>query len=319
MNVRVAFLGSSVALGLFAVGGCAPPDGSQGDSATSETSDALTSGSAISNIALANVGHSACGANSQGGIGYASSCYGNGGQPEYWCADFARWVWGAAGVGDLGGLTAGAGSFFVYGLAHGTLSGTPHVGDAVVFNYQGGGYADHVAIVARVNGDGSIETVSGDWGGQSGSEAHFSSTSSVVLNAPAYPGLVNTVPGPIQMKISGFISPVGLTEAPAGAPAPQAPYYRAIAHDGSDNGYWIVGGDGGVFAFGGAPFDGSTGGKALAAPVVGMAATPSGNGYWLVASDGGLFSFGGAGFHGSIGGTHFNAPVDGMTPKPSCN
>ncbi len=61
--------------------------------------------------------------------------------------------------------------------------------------------------------------------------------------------------------------------------------------------------DGGVFAFGDAPYLGSMGGTALYAPVVGMAATPDGKGYWLVAADGGVFAFGDAGFYGSMGGS----------------
>jgi len=41
----------------------------------------------------------------------------------------------------------------------------------------------------------------------------------------------------------------------------------------------------------------------VAAPIVGMAATPDGGGYWLVAADGGIFSFGRATFHGSPAGS----------------
>ena len=37
------------------------------------------------------------------------------------------------------------------------------------------------------------------------------------------------------------------------------------------HGYWLVASDGGVFSFGDAAFDGSTGGIRLAKPVVGMA------------------------------------------------
>jgi len=35
-------------------------------------------------------------------------------------------------------------------------------------------------------------------------------------------------------------------------------------------GYWLVGSDGGVFAFGAATFEGSMAGRALNAPVVGI-------------------------------------------------
>src|SRR5262249_28674832 len=173
-------------------------------------------------IAMDNVGNTACGPNSQGGQGFESSCTGNGGQPEYWCADFATWVWATAGA-DVTGLTAAAGSFYCYGQNNGTLSSTPHVGDAVVFDYQGNCWADHVAIVTQVNGDGSIVTASGDWNGQSGSEAYFSSTSHVVVNQPAYPGDVGSSPGVIGMTISGFISPVGIADSspPPATPPPE--------------------------------------------------------------------------------------------------
>jgi hypothetical protein len=60
----------------------------------------------------------------------------------------------------------------------------------------------------------------------------------------------------------------------------------------------MVASDGGIFAFGDAAFHGSTGGDALASPVIGMTAT--GSGYWLAASDGGVFSFG-VPFKGSVG------------------
>jgi hypothetical protein len=67
-----------------------------------------------------------------------------------------------------------------------------------------------------------------------------------------------------------------------------------------------------MFSFGGAIFHGSTGGVALAKPVVGMAATPDGGGYWLVASDGGIFAFGTAGYYGSVPGIPVTSP-----PPPS--
>ena len=80
----------------------------------------------------------------------------------------------------------------------------------------------------------------------------------------------------------------------------------------SNTGYWEVASDGGIFAFGDAPFFGSMGGMTLNKPVVGMAATPDGQGYWLVASVGGIFAFGDAGFFGSKGGMTLNRPVVGM-------
>ncbi len=64
-------------------------------------------------------------------------------------------------------------------------------------------------------------------------------------------------------------------------------------------GYWLVGGDGGVFSFG-PSFYGSTGNLKLNQPVVAMTSTGDGKGYWFVAKDGGVFSYGDATFHGSV-------------------
>jgi hypothetical protein len=176
-------------------------------SALATSASANVSSATIVSIAKANVGKGACSTNSTGGKSFASSCTGNGGSPEYWCADFALWVWEQAGA-DVSGLTAAAGSFYVYGQNHGTLHQTPSLGDAIVFNYQGGGYADHVAIVTTVNSNGTIETVSGDWGGQSGTEAQFASTSHVVLNTPAYSGTDGSYASEMGYTISGYISPI---------------------------------------------------------------------------------------------------------------
>ncbi|HUR18956.1 MAG TPA: hypothetical protein VMZ51_08490 [Acidimicrobiales bacterium] len=93
--------------------------------------------------------------------------------------------------------------------------------------------------------------------------------------------------------------------------------YRDASVPGYPAGYWSVASDGGIFAFGGAPFLGSTGGIKLNKPVVGMARTPTGKGYWLVATDGGVFAFGDAAFHGSTGAIKLNQPIVGMAATPS--
>jgi hypothetical protein len=100
------------------------------------------------------------------------------------------------------------------------------------------------------------------------------------------------------------------------ASAPPVVALPSVAPTPAAAGHWLVASDGGVFALGGAPFFGSTGGLRLNRPVVGMTATQTGRGYWLVASDGGIFTFGDAAFHGSTGSVRLNRPVVGMAASP---
>jgi hypothetical protein len=82
-------------------------------------------------------------------------------------------------------------------------------------------------------------------------------------------------------------------------------------------GYRLVATDGGVFSFGTAGFQGSTGDVQLNQPIRTMATTPSGDGYWLAAEDGGMFTFGDAAFFGSTGSMRLNRPIVGMAPTPT--
>ena len=65
-------------------------------------------------------------------------------------------------------------------------------------------------------------------------------------------------------------------------------------------GYWLIGADGSVYAFGDAKDEGGAGGQMRPDPVVAAAATPDGGGYWLVTSNGQVMAFGDAGSYGSI-------------------
>jgi hypothetical protein len=96
-----------------------------------------------------------------------------------------------------------------------------------------------------------------------------------------------------------------------------------IASTKSGNGYWMVGADGGVFAFGDAVYRGSSGQIDTAKPaggsnsfvpykpIVGMTITPTGNGYWMVGADGGVFAFGDAVYRGSSGQIDTAKPAGG--------
>ena len=88
------------------------------------------------------------------------------------------------------------------------------------------------------------------------------------------------------------------TGRPAASRLNQPVVGMAATADG--DGYWLVASDGGIFTYGDAPFDGSTGSLALSQADRGHGgAAPDGGGYWLVAADAGVFTFGDAEFSGS--------------------
>jgi hypothetical protein len=101
-----------------------------------------------------------------GALSAGSKCAG-GWRSEAWCADFARWVWGRAGV-NTSGLTAGAISFQAYGTKRGTwhagssLAGV-QAGDVLGWHFGGGSGDDHVGVVVAVGAD-SVTTVDGNYG-----------------------------------------------------------------------------------------------------------------------------------------------------------
>ena len=149
----------------------------------------------------------ACGPNKAGTTGYFHSCNGNNGRPEYWCADFARWVWWKAGaVNTAPGthtLNALAASFVNYGPVR---RRNPKVGDAVLFHDEYG-KIHHVAIVVRVRPDGRIASIGGDEGGTGHGEAAYARTAYVKRDGP-YDSAYGSLAESIGMHISGYVSPV---------------------------------------------------------------------------------------------------------------
>ena len=130
--------------------------------------------------------------------------------------------------------------------------------------------------------------------------------------------LSSTSTNSVTLTVSSQSSP----PAPTTSPTTSTPSPVPAANDG----YWLVGSDGGIFTFGSAQFYGSTGNLRLQRPVVGITPASNDEGYWLVASDGGIFTFGNLNFYGSIPGlgiapagsglSHsLNAPIVGMVPS----
>jgi len=158
-----------------------------------------------------------------------------------------------------------------------------------------------------VGSDGGIFTF--------GSAVFHGSTGSLKLNRPivgitptsdeAGYWLVGSDGGVFAFGDAGFYGSLpGLGLAPAGTTgarhldAPMAGVVPSI----DDKGYFMVGSDGGVFAFGDARFEGSCPGiGGCSGTAVAVAPDASGNGYWLVTSTGHIYAFGDAPFFGAPG------------------
>jgi hypothetical protein len=159
-----------------------------------------------------------------------------------------------------------------------------------------------------VGGDGGIFTF--------GSAQFYGSTGSLHLQRPVV-GITPTTDrggywlvasdgGIFAFGDSGFYGSIpGLGIAPAGTPGTtkrlNAPIVGMVpSADGG--GYFMVGSDGGVFAFGDAKFEGSCPGiGGCAGAAVAVMPDASGNGYWLVTSTGDIYTFGDATYYGAPG------------------
>ncbi|RPF33818.1 CHAP domain-containing protein [Streptomyces sp. TLI_185] len=145
--------------------------------------------------------------------GYLTSCRGNKGRGEYWCSDFARWVWDRAGF-HTEYLDPRARSFKEQRGRYGGEHSAPQVGDAALFHDIAGGaqgVVHHVAVVVAVDG-GSVTIVSGDVGGEENvsapegnEEAHYAHTAKVREDT------LGSAPGTMfgnSEAIDGYVSPV---------------------------------------------------------------------------------------------------------------
>ncbi len=158
-----------------------------------------------------------------------------------------------------------------------------------------------------VGSDGGIFTF--------GSAAFHGSTGSLNLDRPVVGitptsdeggyWLVGSDGGVFAFGDAGFYgSTPGLGLAPAGAAAGRhlnAPM-AGVVPSVDDKGYFMVGSDGGVFAFGDARFEGSCPGiGGCSGSAVAVAPDASGSGYWLVTSTGRIYTFGDAPYFGAPG------------------
>ena len=95
-----------------------------------------------------------------------------------WCGSFVMWCANEAGVKlpNTVSTMAGAAAFKKMGTWTDALGATPQPGDIVYFDFAAGGAPiEHVGIVVKDNGDGTITTIEGNTAGdkkKSGSQAN---------------------------------------------------------------------------------------------------------------------------------------------------
>ncbi len=158
-----------------------------------------------------------------------------------------------------------------------------------------------------VGSDGGIFTF--------GSARFYGSTGSLTLQRPVV-GIVPTVDrggywldasdgGVFAFGDAGFhgsIPGLGLNPAGSGKPNSLDAPIVGMVPSADGGGYFMVGSDGGVFAFGDAQFAGSCPGiGGCAGAAVAVMPDASGNGYWLVTQSGHVYTFGDAQYYGAPG------------------
>jgi hypothetical protein len=174
-----------------------------------------------------------------------------------------------------------------------------------------------------VGSDGSPYAVTPDVSGGTGPYTWWLSSGTLPSGLSLNP-TTGTITGTVTSGASSETFTVAMTDADGhttsqvftlvvGTPSANS---RSIAATPNGKGYWVVGQNRTVMAFGDAVLYGSAVHMDLNGPIVGISATPDGKSYWLVASDGGVFAFGDAGFYGSAAQMRLNQSVLGMVATP---
>ncbi len=185
------------------------------------------------------------------------------------------------------------------------------------------------AVLANFDGDNANDVAVGDGGafyvlrGEDGTRMFRLDTQADHANSAAVADMGGGLGRQLVVASTGSVGQVSAFPVLGASSVSAWPMWRmstdhnaALPVPPPSAGYWLAGSDGGVFAFGNAPYEGSTGNMPITQPIVGMATTPDGRGYWMVAADGGIFAFGDAGFFGSTGAIRLNRPIVGMAPTP---
>lgn len=95
-----------------------------------------------------------------------------------WCGSFIMWCANEVGlkIPDVVYTPTGVEKFKGTGAWHNAATATPEPGDIVFFDFvKGGAAVEHVGVVMKDNGDGTVTTIEGNTSGdkkKSGSEAN---------------------------------------------------------------------------------------------------------------------------------------------------
>jgi hypothetical protein len=209
---------------------------------------------------------------------------------------------------------------------------------------SGGGEVIGGITAADLNGDGAedllVPTGRGvfAYDGRTGKQLFVLDHDRVVVQGS--PLVTEDAPGLVGITIAGTsLFGTGVVQhwtvavrAPAIGPLSWPMFHHDARHTGnlleppltaapcadSGGGYWLGAGDGGVFGFCDAPYEGSGVGTSHA-PIVAMASVPAshgGPGYWLASASGGVYTFGGARFFGAVDHP-LASPIVAMAATPS--
>ncbi len=99
-------------------------------------------------------------------------------------------------------------------------------------------------------------------------------------------------------------------------PASPAPSSKCLAPRSRPNGYYELNTAGRVYSYGNVAYCGSVPRRHMAAPAVGIAASPDGGGYWVVDGAGQVFAFGDAHFYGPRKKMRLRSPVVAIAATP---
>jgi hypothetical protein len=141
-----------------------------------------------------------------------------------------------------------------------------------------------------------------------GFELQARNTGKLLVDQYLYPPLIPAGDYPMS-RARFFYSSTSITTAQViyGTNGLPNSKFRILRIEGSlAGGYWLVGTDGGIFAYGPAHFQGSidsigltiTPGVYPSEGVTGISRSHTGDGYWLVTDTGAVYSFGDAQYHG---------------------